>query len=400
MMRGFLCMPTSAVFIYLQKTQAIVAMRSVISTTLFLTFMLPCAVAAREHKSWDGCAAEMNLWYSKMIRHTSRFTGPLSRQSYVAELNIIKQTYGQKDWHIRRNYPVVGLGFIYINYNVPNVYGQVFGVFPNVQLRLIKGEKLEWTLRAGMGLGYVTKPFSRFPKANTENVAIGGHLNNVSPFTTDIRYKASEHWQFHAGLNFVHVSNAAFRQPNLGINMWGCHIGARYFPVGANPAKEKRALPRLHNRVLFQIRGALAFAESRPAGGPLYANYIGTAYASLRYSGKNKLLLGADYTYQSSTYAYLKNYEIKVTNYAGQSSQAAVFIGNEFLLGRIGVMFQLGYYVKKMYEQTQSVYQKLGGNLYIVQKETGFLKELYASVLLKTHTTTADFCEIGIGAGF
>jgi len=366
---------------------------------LFL-FTIPRMVSGQEHKNWDGCAAEMNLWYSKMIRHTSRFTGPLAPQSYVAEFNVIKQTSGQKDWHIRRNYPIVGLGLIYINYNIPDIYGQVLGIYPNVQLRLIKGKKVEWTLRAGMGLGYVTKPFSRFPQVNTENVAIGGHLNNVSPFTTDIRYKAGIHWQFQAGLNFVHVSNAAFRQPNLGINMWGCHIGARYFPIGADPSKEKRPVPRLSNRFLFQVRGALAFAESRPAGGPLYTNYIGTAYVSMRYFGKNKLLLGADYTYQGSTYAYLKNYEMSVDNYTSQSSQAAIFAGNEFLLGRVGIVFQLGYYVKKMYEQTQSIYQKLGGNLYVIQKEKGLLKELYASVLLKTHTTTADFCEIGIGAGF
>lgn len=368
----------------------------------FLTIacMIPAAAPGQEHRNWDGCAAEVNLWYSKMIRHTSRFTGPLSRQSYVAELNIIKQTSGQKDWHIRRNYPVVGLGFIYIDYNIPDIYGQVFGIYPNIQLRLIKGEKLEWTLKAGMGLGYVTKPYSRFPKVNTENVAIGGHLNNVSPFTTDIRYKANDHWQFQAGLNFVHVSNAAFRQPNLGINMWGCHIGARYFPVGSNPGKDRRSVPRLSSRLLFQARGAVAFAESRPAGGPLYTNYIGTVYASMRYLSRNKLLAGVDYTYQSSTYAYLKNYEMSIENYVSQSSQAAIFVGNEFLLGRVGVVFQVGYYVKKMYEQTQSLYQKLGGNLYIVQKETGLFKELYASVLLKTHTTTADFCEIGLGVGF
>ncbi|KAA5536435.1 acyloxyacyl hydrolase [Taibaiella lutea] len=369
-----------------------------------LTFLVTCCfqynAVAQENGGWKGFGIETNFTIGKMIKHTPKFTGPIPDHSYSFELNLIKKTYGQKDWQQRRHYPQIGIGFYYNNYNMPDVYGQAFGIFPNIQLNIIKGDHFEWTVRAGMGVGYDTRPYEREPNPNLENVAIGGHWNNISPFSTDIRWKVNEHWDLQAGVCFSHVSNAAFQQPNLGINMYGAHFGLRYFPVTSKPELIKRTLQPLKNRWLLQARYSMAFIESSPADGPLNPVYTGALFVSKRYWSKNKVYGGVDYTYNSAKYAKLKSIEHFQGQEYKESTQAAVFLGNEFLIGRLGILFQAGYYLHKMDEQTDNIYEKLGGNFYLVQKEKGPLKELFFTALLKTHAATAEFFEMGIGVGF
>ncbi len=366
--------------------------------SLLLLLLIQLPVRAQQ-PAWSGVGIESNVMIGKMFRHNKKFTGPIPSHSYSFELNIVKKTYGQKDWQQRRRYPQVGVGFYYNNYNMPDVYGQAFGIFPNIQLPLIRSGNFEWTVRAGMGFCYFTKPYERLPEPNTVNTAIGSHLNNISPFSTDIRWSINEHWDVQAGFNFSHVSSAAYRMPNLGVNMYGAHIGIRYFPVTSKPQKIQRTLVPLKNRWLFQARASVAFIEDSPADGPLNMVYMGAIFASKRYWSKNKVYAGVDYYYNSAKYAKLKSIEHFEGSEMSHATQVAVFAGNEFLLGRLGVVMQVGYYLHRMDEQNEKVYQKIGGNFYLVQREKGFIKEVFFSGLLKTHMASAELAEFGLGIG-
>lgn len=352
-----------------------------------------------QQPAWTGVGIETNFMVGKMIKHTENFSGTFPPQCYSFELNVVKKTYGQKDWQQRRHYPQVGVGLYYNNYNKPDVYGQALGIFPNIQFDIIRGRAIEWTVRVGMGICYYTKPYQRLNPVNTENVAIGGHWNNISPFSTDLRWKINKHWDLQAGINFSHVSNASFQKPNLGINLYGAHIGVRYFPVTAYPEMIKRNLTPLSNRWLIQARAGMAFVEDEPADGPLNPVYIGAVYVSKRYWSMNKLYAGIDYYYHSATYARLKTQEdFRGSEYL-RSTQYSLFLGHEFLIGRLGLLLQTGYYLHKKDEQTANFYQKLGGNFYLVQREKGPFKEVFLSAILKTHGFTAELFEMGVGVG-
>ena len=69
------------------------------------------------------------------------------------------------------------------------------------------------------------------------------------------------------------------------------------------------------------------------------------------------------------------------------------------MIGRVGILFQLGFYIKNPVVK-DVLYEKLGGNFYIIRHEKGLLKELFVSGLLKTHKEQAEFAEIGLGVGF
>ena len=347
-----------------------------------------------------GFGIEANLIGGKVVKHEAKFTLPIPKVTTGFDANLVWHTYGNKAWHQRRRYPTVGLGFSYISYGIPEVYGNCLGLYPNVLLPLYKGKQIEWTLRIGDGIGYVTRTYGRKQPADTINKAIGSHLNDFAMILTDIRYHVNQHWDLQAGANITHISNGSYNKPNLGINMIGAHIGLRYFPVTSSPTRIVRDLKPATNRWLMQGRISVAMVSAYSPGGPRYPVYLATGYMSRRWRNVNKAFAGLDYSYHQSTYAYLRNNALDQGSEANNSWKSAAFVGNEFLLGRLGVVLQLGVYLRQSAIKLDPVYEKVGGHYYLVQKEHGPIKELFVAAFLKAHRSVAELGEIGLGFGF
>lgn len=365
---------------------------------LFITCFLPVHSFA-QHKL-AGMGMEANIARGQIYRHSKKSPTQLPDAVTGIELNALFQTYGTKDWQQRRKYPLVGFGIMYTGYGVDSVYGKCISIYPNLQIPVLKYKNFEWTFKVSFGLGFVTRPYERSPSFDTLNTAIGSRVNNFSLFATDLRYRINNHLDVQLGGTFFHVSNAAFRTPNLGINTYGWHAGLRYFPYGSQPDKIKKELAPLKNRWLAQVRFGLAAREALAPDGPMYPIYMVTAFASKRYWSKNKILLGLDYSYHTNMYTFLRNNEIKPGKERANSWKNAVIVGNEFLMGRVGILAQLGFYIKNYEIPEDFFYQKLGGSFYLLQKEEGVLKELSTSIILKTHKFEAELVEVGIGVGF
>ena len=348
----------------------------------------------------EGFGVECNAIAGKVIKHTAKFLLPIPSLSTAYDVNFVWQTCGRKTWQQRRRFPLVGLGFTYTNYGSDSIYGKVLGLYPNLQVPIIKGEKLEWTFRIGFGLGYATKHYSRAPQWDTTNNAIGSNINNFTLFMTDLRYHVNKHWDVQLGANFSHMSNATYHIPNLGINMYGAHVGVRYFPVSSQPRCYVTEQKPLKNRWLLQARGGIAFSESGAAYGPLYKVYLGSVYASRRYRGKNKYFGGIDYSYHQDIYAFERNNEINPGTEKQHAWKSAIFVGDEFMVGRVGILGQMGVYVKEAVLKQDPYYEKLGANFYIIQREHGPIKEMFTGILLKTHKFVAELAEIEVGFGF
>lgn len=356
---------------------------------------LPVCVSAQ-----PSIGIEANFMAGKVLKHTPKFRAPVPELSTAFELAVLKQTDGRYDWEQRRHYPIWGFGASYVRYGIDSIYGSAIGVYPLIQFNILRGKKIEWTFRGGMGIGYATRHYERAPTWDTLNNAIGSAINNFSLFCTDLRYRVDAHWSLQLGVNFSHLSNGAMKQPNLGINMYGAHLGLRYWPDGDEPTRIGRERPRLSNRVLLQARLGFAFNESGNADGPVYPTYLGSLYLSRRYKSRNKIFAGVDYSYHTRIYAFERNNEINPGSEAAHAWKSAVFVGHEWLIGRLGVMAQVGWYIHEAVLRLDPFYEKIGYNVYLVQRERGPLKELCVSMLLKTHLSSAELVEFGIGAGF
>jgi hypothetical protein len=346
-----------------------------------------------------GFGIEANASAGRIFKHTAKLKGPIPPLSAVTDINFVWKTYGKAAWQQRRSYPTLGLGFTYSYYD-KNIYGQSFAIYPNLALPLIQRNKWEWTIRFGMSLGYVTKRSTAYaPYWDTLNYAVGAHVNNFSLLSSDLRYHLNQHWDVQAGLTFTHMSSAKFRLPNLGINFIGGHIGFRYFPNTANPNKIYRPLNPLSNRFLLQFRQGIAMSTGQSAGSAATPVYLSSLYLSKRYWSKNKVFVGIDYSYHQGIYDFLRIQGIDVGNERKYAWKSGIYIGHEFLYGRAGLLMQLGYYIHQAYLSNPPIYQKLGINWYIKQSETGTIKEICLSTLLKTHYATAELAELGIGIG-
>jgi hypothetical protein len=368
----------------------------------YICFFILCSggVMAQETQPWAGFGMEYNFIAGKVFKHEAKFEPPIPTISTGNDINFIIQTYGKKDWEQRRHFPVVGIGFNYTHYGIDSVYGRCYSIYPNIQFFLARGKHLEWTLRLGDGAGYVTKRYQRTAPVDTINNAIGSHINDFALFMTDLRYHINKNLAIEIGANFQHISDASFRQPNLGVNMYGAHIGLRYSPVDAHPKHIVKDLPPLKNRWLIQAHVTLAGDEYAAPTGPEFPTYLAAVYASKRWGSRNKLLLGVDYSFHESIYAFLRNNEIYPGQEAAHAWESAVFVGNEFLVGRFGIVGQVGVYIKQAYLKTDPYYEKLGLNYYIVQKEQGPIKEFFLTGMLLTHKADAELGEYGFGVGF
>ncbi len=357
---------------------------------------------AQQARPWEGFGIETNVFAGKVVKHTAKFHLPVPQVSTGIDINFQYKAFGRADWEQRRRYPHIGVAFAYTNYGIDSVYGQCFALYPNLVIPLITGKKLDWTIRIGDGIGYVTRRYSRNNPFDTMNNAIGSHINDYASFMMDLRYHANEHWDVQMGVNFSHISDASFRQPNLGINMIGAHVGIKYSPVTSCPTCRVRDLKPLSNRWLGQFRMSMAMDQSNAPLGPLYPIYIMSGLVSKRWISKNKAFLGVDYSYHQRIYSYLRNNEgfVPLGQEKKYSYKSAVFAGNEFLMGRVGIVLQVGVYTHQAFQVQGKWYQKIGGNLYLVQRETGPIKEAYLCAFLKTHLSVAELAEFGVGMSF
>jgi hypothetical protein len=369
--------------------------------SLFVLGFIALSATAQDNKPMAGFCIDANAFAGKVIKHTAKYRLPVPDMSTGMDVNFQWKTYGKKAWEQRRRYPTIGIALAYTNYGIDSVYGRCFSIYPNIEIPIISGNRLQWTIRIGDGAGFVTRKYSRISPVDTLNNAIGSTMNDYASFMSDIRYHINKHWDVQAGVNFSHISNASFSQPNLGINMVGGHVGIKYYPVTSRPERIVRELKPLKNRWLAQFRLTMAFNQSNAPLGPTYPIYLATAIASKRWISKNKFFAGFDYSYHQQINAFLHdNIFVPPGTERQHSYKAAVLAGNEFLLGRVGVVLQAGYYLRQAYQSQGKLYQKLGGNLYLMQREKGPIKEAYICAFLKTHLSVAELAELGFGMSF
>lgn len=368
---------------------------------LVVILLNPLLSLSQYSSTYGGVGYEVNMALGKIIKHSVKFTAPVPDYSTSIDINLVFKPTGNKPWHIQCGYPVTGVGILFTDYNSPNIFGRSIGVYPNLQVPIIRRSSLEWTLRFGLGAAYVNKIHQRFPSPDSINTAVSTHINALAVFVSDIRYHVNDNWDFQAGFSFSHISNALYREPNLGVNMCGIHIGARYFPKTHLKKIQPCSLnANSKNRLLVEVRGGIAHKEARAVGNPVKPAYIGALSLTKRMWCRNKFIIGADIAYHKEVYAFLKNYGVEYGKEKQHSWDGGIFVGHEYIIGRVGLIAMVGAYYRQTFLDFDPVYQKMGAKYYLLNKEKGLGKELFLSALLNTHGVVAEYAEFGLGMSF
>lgn len=348
----------------------------------------------------------------KLVRIYPEF--PASDVTDLNELRISLQTTGSKEWHQLYHYPQIGISFIYGYLGNNKVLGNNFGLIPDISFETHTEKRLSLQTRFGFGFSYFTKYYNAID--NPTNNIIGSSITNMTFLSEDLHFKISKTIRANIGISAFHCSNGHYQLPNIGANIPSLNAGITWFPSGspqfyrhdsvAKPIKKMRL-------TIFAGYGRHEFGSAtKPTGGPKYPVFQGAIYLSKRYRKINNLQAGLFYTYFSDYYDFIVNQEYFDSHQHLKASVITAFIGNEFIIGKFGLIVQSGlniytpflrkYNLSRGDRNIASLYitNKIGIQYYFCDPTLHPKNNVYVGLYMKAHFGTADFAEAGIGYTF
>ena len=348
---------------------------------------------------WNkGISIEPTLHVGKIFKHTSSLLFPVENLSTGIELNITNKKYGRKSWHQQLNYPKGGISLFYFHLGDNDLFGQAFGIAPNIIFPIFRKKRLDSNFQLGWGIAYVTRSFD--PIRNPENNALGSNLNSLNTFKWQLGYQVNSKWKVNLGASFTHYSNGASQLPNFGINVPAISLGTIFTP---NPIKEEdiiiHEIKPLEKRWGLTLNFGYASTELTPIGGPSYPFYVASLAGIYRLSAVRELSFGFDYEYDKAVYTFGLHTSGFINEAAARraSTRLGVFVAHEFLLGNVGLYGQLGTYIPGFdFSTAWFIYTKLGMRYYLpgIGKNKS---RFYFGVHLKSHRIIAEYLSFGIG---
>ena len=288
------------------------------------------------------------------------------------------------------------LGFVFSAIDLgTNISGKAFsgGLLISTDLMGNKGNKIDWrsSLKLALGLGYLTQKYDAI--TNSENRAIGSHINGYMQLGLSIEKNIYKNSMMFLEFGLAHFSNACWKFPNLGVNLPYFQVGIGY-PLNSCPSiKNLDKQKQLNQQLSFLpwrksvsirlgkkeidldddrefINGVLEFTLE---------NWI-SKKSNFRYA----ISYFHDRTYQFKKFDKMPNY-----SFAG-TSEITVSAGYETRFGKFGIITDFGIYLYKPDFKKKTAYYEGIGCSYAINSN------YKAVVRLKANKTIADFAEFGL----
>ncbi|WP_226389894.1 acyloxyacyl hydrolase [Penaeicola halotolerans] len=338
-------------------------------------------------------------------RYLSLSAGPGNTLAHHEEINAIKGNpfimrldYAAKlqgrAYHERLGNPLSGLSLTFIDHGDPST-GRSYALSTFLQPTIISGKRHALSGRMSVGAAYIEKPFDE--ARNPLQFAIGSHLNFFVETHLVYEAKLSERWGMHLQGGILHLSNAAARQPNAGLNILTASVGTTY----QLSSEGKPALAFLNRKDLITetktwqhfLDVSIGMKTVNRLGDSLY-RAIGASYnAQYRYGVLSSLLVGLDVDYNEgyiAERAYLNIQRGEGNEVPFKEVRWAMLLGHEFHLNRVSLVMQMGRYIVLPFNAHSRYFQRYGLRYYPSDK-------LYVSATLRTHAAKADYMEWSIG---
>jgi hypothetical protein len=323
------------------------------------------------------------IWnFSEEVSH-------LSTQHMPAfELNLTKQTKGNKSWQQEYRYPQVGYSLYYYAFDPKKPVGNALGILAHAGKKVFRTKRSNLQWRMGFGLAYVEKRFE--VETNFKNNVISQRVNFTLNGQLNYNFQITPKVLFNIGLGLTHISNGALRRPNFGINLPTMHVG-----IGVNISKtddeyKKDSLKIFRRKTYFHVSPFMGLKEVYPVNGPKYCVGGINAVVERRVNRKSGLQAGLDFSYDHSKKSEIKNDTLNLDNVFLNRAQAAVLIGHELYLNRLSLLTQGGIYLYDPTHLNNSFYQKVGFKYYFTEK-------IFVNMTMKLHLGIADWIEWGMG---
>ncbi len=384
--------------------------RSIVHIILLLFLVtassLDSKLLAQENEAYSPfpfrkASLEFNGYFGSVFKHTKEFDSNIGGPTYSFELGMVKNCFGNKPWEKALNYPSIGASFIFTRFGNNQTFGNAYAAMPHISFYVYRSTRFTAYLRFGLGFAYLSKKYDYVE--NPDNNAIGSKLNAVAQFKLGMDWRFSDRFQLSAGLGLVHYSNANVQKPNLGLNLLSANIGLKYdlFEYADFDPKRSRKLEKPDERNGIMIKFSLAIRELHTTGGPKYPIYITTLQYSYLTSKVNRILAGFIYSVDHGIWEELKDRQIgEETNQKTQATEFSLYVGDEILVGKVGLYGLLGVYMLKPRFSSAPIFTKWGVNYYVYSLPSKDSISFFLGLSVKTHYFVAQYLETSVGVTF
>ena len=302
------------------------------------------------------------------------------------ELDMVWHYTTRNSWETCHCYPRLGIALTVWDYDNPEILGYgVTGLF-FVEPVFGASKKLGFSVRAGLGLSYQSKPYDE--ESNPDNMSYSTTVAFPLQLGANMHLRLNPNWRLSATAVYNHFSNGGIREPNAGINWPSAAIGADYYLKSAHFKTRVKKNWKEYGApaTRFDITFFMAFKE------PESKLYLFSPGIELKISRQvaliNALTLGAEWISDNGT-----RYEIEQAGAHHSHQKVSLAFGHEFILGKFLFSQQFGVYLYKPYRVGADVYQRYG----LVFRMN---KRFSTGISLKAHGHVADFLDFRIGLSF
>lgn len=341
--------------------------------------LLICSLAKAQQSDYG---ISLNASKGFLIAHRPVLTGLVTQHTQQYGLNVYTLNADSSTWVKNYGYIKKGINVSYTNPGNNSILGNIYTVTPFIEVPFFPHQKNSLQLKLGIGLGYISRIFS--PTENFENVAIGTHINASVIFEVSQYFKLTDYTSLMLGFRFHHLSNGAFKVPNLGYNIPQISLGIAW---NKTPEIGKKLTSNFNKKTYLEAILGLGIKENRGFGGKKFG--IASILPSYNYRLSYKSSIGAFAEFTVNNAINTSNNDTPLEG--GDKQQIALGAQYKIHFGKLEAYLANGYYLKNKDPEIGNVLSRLGFNYFLTQN-------IFASTYLKSHNFKAD--HIGLGLGY
>jgi hypothetical protein len=362
----------------------------ILRTTLYLIvfiFISPSFVGVAQNNHYIRAAWHQGyiLKHKEAVRHLVK--GPV----FGIELNYVKSTNGEKQWHNINHFPDIGLGFSYYDLNNDQQLGKIYGLHALMDLYLLRKTNTYFTCRLSSGIAFNTKYFDT--KDNVKNNLVASPFNAFINLRWAFGYEWEKKLALEMAAGIAHTSNGAYQLPNLGINVLSSSLALKYRLNHQYKAVLKDSIRTPKLKHILQTHLSIGRRVDNVMANEIIqcASLTTQYYRAMNHS--NAIGIGMDLFYRHNT---VQLYDILKFQYSTEPRtfyQLGFKINYKYRAGNMDFPFEVGAYAIDKYKKNGLIYNRIGLRYHMY-------KGLMANVSLKLHFARADYIEWGLGYQF
>ncbi len=333
---------------------------------------------------------EIKSHYGFTIPHHEKMKYLINSNIGIVEINYSIKTDGSKPWQHDWRFPEMGAGYLIGGLGNINTFGFSQSLFWFFGVPVMETDRVLLKYRIGTGIAYLSEKYDY--RSNYYNIVIGSHINahlhfsllcDIRPFELPLYISA--------GFAYNHFSNGAIETPNLGINQVSTSLGIKYMYSMYDYSLPKRQLQYMYNSELeFSAYYAGSIKENSTYENKKYFINSISVDAGSRLTKKRSIGGGINFIFDPSLKTLMED---KYNNFTNLFRVGIHAYHELYFTDKLSMPFYLGTYILNFYKPENKkiwIYSKLGIRY-------TFNELIFVNVILKTHTSVADYIEFGVG---